>query len=147
MQAQKDSSRLIAATNAPDNPEMDSIVEKIYEALCDDLNTPVALSHIFDAVKIVNSAKDRQISLNAKDIEKLNTVFTDILGGILGICDEENGDGHQGVVDSLMNMILQVRKKAKENKDWTTSDRIRDELKQSGILIKDTKEGTEWSFE
>jgi cysteinyl-tRNA synthetase len=44
-------------------------------------------------------------------------------------------------------MVLEVRKKAKENKDWTTSDRIRDELKQSGILIKDTKEGTEWSFE
>ena len=147
MQAQKDSSRLTADTNAPDNPEMDSIVEKIYEALCDDLNTPVALSYIFDTVKIVNSAKDRQISLNAKDIEKLNTVFTEILGGILGICDEENGDGHQGVIDSLVNMVLEVRKKAKENKDWTTSDRIRDELKQSGILIKDTKEGTEWSFE
>ena len=147
MQAARDAMKLTADDKAADLPEVAETYEKIYDALCDDLNTPVALSHIFDAVRMVNSAKDKQIRLNAKDCGLLRAIFSDILSGVLGLVDEDNDEGHEEVVDKLVNMIIDVRKKAKESKDWATSDRIRDELKQAGILIKDTKEGTEWCFE
>ena len=147
MQAAGDVMKLTASDDAPEMPEISRLYEKTYEALCDDLNTPVALSHIFDAVKIVNSAKEKQTVLNGRDLSVLKEIFSDILSGILGLADEETADDNKETIDRLVRMIIDVRKKAKADKDWATSDRIRDELKQAGIQIKDTKEGTEWTFE
>lgn len=127
--------------------ELLDIKNKVYEALCDDMNTPIALSHIFDAVKIVNSAKDGHTKLNQGDKEVLELLFQDILNGVLGIVDETSDDSSQKVIAGLMEMIIDVRKEAKANKDWATSDKIRDSLKALGVNIKDTKEGCEWSIE
>ena len=127
--------------------ELLDIKDKVYEALCDDMNTPIALSHIFDAVKIVNSAKDGHTKLNQGDKEVLELLFQDILNGVLGIVDETSDDSSQKVIAGLMEMIIDVRKEAKANKDWATSDKIRDSLKALGVNIKDTKEGCEWSIE
>ena len=127
--------------------ELLDIKNKVYEALCDDMNTPIALSHIFDAVKIVNSAKDGHTKLNQGDKEVLELLFQDILNGVLGIVDETSDDSSQKVIAGLMEMIIDIRKEAKANKDWATSDKIRDSLKALGVNIKDTKEGCEWSIE
>ena len=127
--------------------ELLDIKDKVYEALCDDMNTPIALSHIFDAVKIVNSAKDGHTKLNQGDKEVLELLFQDILNGVLGIVDETSDDSSQKIIAGLMEMIIDVRKEAKANKDWATSDKIRDSLKALGVNIKDTKEGCEWSIE
>ena len=127
--------------------ELLDIKDKVYEALCDDMNTPIALSHIFDAVKIINSAKDGHTKLNQGDKEVLDLLFQDILNGVLGIVDETSDDSSQKVIAGLMEMIIDVRKEAKANKDWATSDKIRDSLKALGVNIKDTKEGCEWSIE
>ncbi|MBR6660685.1 MAG: cysteine--tRNA ligase [Bacteroidales bacterium] len=127
--------------------ELLDIKDKVYEALCDDMNTPIALSHIFDAVKIINSAKDGHTKLNQGDKEVLELLFQDILNGVLGIVDETSDDSSQKVIAGLMEMIIDVRKEAKANKDWATSDKIRDSLKALGVNIKDTKEGCEWSIE
>ena len=127
--------------------ELVELKESVYEALCDDMNTPIALSYIFDAVKIVNSAKDGQIKLNQGDREILEFLFQDILKDVLGIIDETSDDSSQKVISGLMEMIIDVRKEAKANKDWATSDKIRDSLKALGVNIKDTKEGCEWSIE
>ncbi len=127
--------------------ELLDIKDKVYEALCDDMNTPIALSHIFDAVKIVNSAKDGHTKLNQGDKEVLELLFQDILNGVLGIVDETSDDSSQKVIAGLMEMIIDIRKEAKANKDWATSDKIRDSLKALGVNIKDTKEGCEWSIE
>ena len=131
-----------------DSAEINQLCEKVYEALCDDLNTPVALAHIFDMVRIINSAKDGKASLTETDAAGLVRLFDDIVFGVLGLKDEEAGSGKLAVtVDGLVNMVLEQRNAAKAAKDWATSDRIRDDLKVLGIQIKDTKEGTTWNLD
>ena len=131
-----------------DNTEVNTICTQVYEALCDDLNTPIALSHMFDAVKIINSAKDKKLKLSKNDLETLLRLFDDVVFGVLGLKDEENEGGKASkTIDGLMQMILEQRKAAKDAKDWATSDKIRDELKELGIQIKDTKDGAEWTLE
>ena len=115
--------------------------------MCDDLNTPVALSHIFDAVRIINSAKEKKTVLSREDHASLLRLFDDIVFGVLGLRDEEAAGGKaEKVIGGLMEMVIGERKAAKEAKDWATSDRIRDALKALGIQLKDTKDGTEWSM-
>ncbi len=127
--------------------EIASIIESVYEALCDDLNTPVALSHIFDAVRIINSAKEKKISIDKDGLGALLRLFDDIVFGVLGLRDEEAAGGKaEKVISGLMDMVIEERRAAKEARDWATSDRIRDALKALGIQLKDTKDGTEWSF-
>ena len=127
--------------------EIASIIENVYAALCDDLNTPVALSHIFDAVRIINAAKDRKAELSKDDLCALLRLFDDIVTGVLGLRDEEAAGGKaEKVIDGLMGMVIEERKAAKEARDWVASDRIRDALKALGIQLKDTKDGTEWSM-
>ena len=86
-------------------------------------------------------------NLSKADLETLLRLFDDIVFGVLGLKDEEvEGSGKSmEVIDGLMNMVLEERKAAKAAKDWATSDRIRDDLKKLGVMIKDTKEGTEWN--
>ena len=131
------------------NAEVKALIEGVYESLCDDLNTPIALSHVFDAVRIINTAKDKKLMLDKSDYQALVSLFDNIVYGVLGLRDEEGSEGGKAVktIDGLVNMVLEQRKAAKAAKDWATSDRIRDDLKALGVLIKDTKDGTEWTLE
>ena len=130
-----------------DNKEVAQIVENTYSALCDDLNTPVALSCIFDAVRLTNTAKDKKLKLSKVDYQALVDLFDNIVYGVLGLRDEEEGGKAMKTIDGLMQMIIEQRKAAKAAKDWAPSDRIRDELMSLGIRIKDTKDGAEWTIE
>ena len=130
------------------NAEVKALVENVYEALCDDLNTPIALSHIFDAVRIINTVKDKKLTLDASDYKALVDLFDNIVAGVLGLRDEESEGGKATkTMDGLIQMVLEQRKAAKAAKDWATSDKIRDDLKALGIQIKDGKDGTEWTLE
>ena len=143
----------IAPDSCPaDSPEIKAIFDGVYDALCDDLNTPIALSHIFEAVKIINTAKAGPSgagNLSEGDIKTLLQIFDDIVFGVLGLKDENAGDGgkSQEVISGLMDMVLEERAKAKAAKDWAQSDSIRDHLKALGITVKDTKDGAEWTLE
>ena len=139
----------VAPDSCPaDNPEVKAVFEGIYEALCDDMNTPVALAHISAAVKLINSAKDKQLKLSQGDIATLVQIFDDIVFGVLGLRDEEAAGGKaDSVIAGLMDMVLESRAAAKAAKDWSTSDHIRDSLKKLGIVVKDTKDGAEWTLE
>ena len=129
------------------SPEIAALWEGVYDALCDDMNTPVALSHIWDAVRLINSAKAGSLTLDKKDLECLVQLFTDVVFGVLGLRDEGASEGAaHDVIDALMGMVLESRAAAKAAKDWATSDRIRDTLTSIGIKIKDTKDGVEWSL-
>jgi len=131
-----------------DNPEVKAVFDGVYEALCDDMNTPVALAHISAAVKLINSAKDKQIKLSAGDVATLVQIFDDIVFGVLGLRDEEASGGKaDGVIAGLMDMVLESRAAAKAAKDWAASDRIREKLKELGINVKDTKDGAEWTLQ
>ena len=137
---------------APDDcpatsPAVREVFEGIYDALCDDMNTPMALASISEAVKIINSAKAGQIKLSEGDLQTLCQLFDDVVFGVLGLKDEETGsEGARKVIDGLMDMLLEQRAAAKAAKDWTTSDHIRDALKALGIQVKDTKDGVEWTL-
>ena len=134
----------ITATNA----EVRKLIEEVYNNLCDDLNTPMALAQVFEAVRIINTAKDKTLTLDASDYKALIDLFDNIVFGVLGLRDEESEGGKAvQTIDGLVNMVLEQRKAAKAAKDWATSDRIRDDLKALGVLIKDTKDGTEWTLE
>jgi len=129
------------------SPEIKALVEALYDALCDDMNTPMALAQISEAVRIINSAKSGVVKLSESDLAALVQVFDDIVFGVLGLRDEDAAGGASGeIVGGLMEMVLEQRAAAKAAKDWTTSDHIRDSLKALGIVVKDTKEGAEWTL-
>lgn len=129
-----------------DNEEIISIFEGVYSALCDDLNTPIALSHLFEAARLINSAKEGKLKLTASDLSCLLNLFNYIVDGVLGLKDENAETGTGALVAGLMDMVLESRAAAKEAKDWGRSDAIRDRLKDLGIAVKDTKDGAEWNI-
>lgn len=130
--------------------EVAGLKDRIYAALCDDLNTPIALSYLFDAVRIINSVKDGKLAIGAEEKQTLEFLFTEVVEGILGVANELEsevaGAGNPTIVEGLMDMVLAERTQAKTNKDWAKSDYIRDKLKEIGIQIKDTKNGVEWTL-
>jgi len=137
----------VQADSSKANEEIAGITEAVYEALCDDMNTPVAISHLFDAVKMINSAKAGQVKLTPADIAALKTLFDDVMIDILGLKDEGASDSKSGaVIEGLMKLVLEERAEAKAAKDWAKSDKIRDTLKEIGVNVKDTKDGVEWSI-
>ena len=147
MQAAADVRTLPTDVNAPAQAEIADISERIWEALCDDLNTPVALSGLFDAVRIVNSVKAKTLVINETDRRILASLFQDVMENVLGLQDEAADAASGKLVEGLIGMVVDFRKQAKAAKDWATSDRIRDELKALGVQIKDTKDGCEWSID
>ena len=121
-----------------------AIIEAVEEALCDDMNTPVAIAHLFEAVKLINGG-------NLADADKaaLRRLFDEVVGGVLGLRDEEaeGGSGKaEKALEGVMELILENRRKVREAKDWAESDRIRDFLASFGITVKDTKEGSTWTL-
>ncbi len=117
-----------------------------YNAMNDDFNSPVLIAQLFDAVRIINSARDKKESLTTTDLEQLKRVMHTFIFEVLGLLDETRQGAGSEVIEGLMELILDIRKQARDNKDWSTSDQIRDRLKAAGIEIKDTKEGIEWSM-
>lgn len=126
--------------------EIEAVRDGIYDALCDDLNTSVALANLFEAVRVVNLAKDGQFKLSIKDKEMLQFLFIEIMEGVLGLVDEQSGTGNSQVLNEVVDMILEMRREAKAEKNFAKSDAIRNRLTGVGITIKDTKEGTDWSL-
>ena len=153
MQGIREASTLPSDGNGVPSKEVSDLVEAVNEALCDDMNTPVALAHVFDAVRMVNSAKAGLTRLGGADVKALSDLFNDVVVGVLGLVDEDSS-GASGATGKLekalsgaMDLVLEERIKARSEKNWAESDRIRDVLKAAGIIVKDTKEGTEWTLE
>ena len=150
MQAEKDLRSLAAGAPGADSEEVRTIVEGVYDALCDDLNTPIAIAHIFEAVRLINTAKEKKVRLSPADLEALKKLFDEIVDGVLGLIDEEaeGGSGKaEKALEGAMELVLEQRRKARSEKDWVESDRIRDLLKEYGISVKDTKDGATWTLD
>jgi cysteinyl-tRNA synthetase len=120
--------------------------QKCYDAMNDDLNTPIVIAHLFEVAKIINQVNDGKEKLKAEDIAFLKSLFKTFLFDLLGMLDERNSDENSRAFEYLIDTILKIRQEAKEKKDYATADKIRDELTKLGIVIKDTKEGAKWSF-
>ena len=120
--------------------------KKCYEALDDDLNSPILLSHLFEGVKFINSVVDGSEKIDAS-LEALKALFNTFVFEILGLKNETEGMNDEKLTGDLMKIIIQLRQDAKNNKDFPTSDKIRNELKKLGITIKDRKDGVNWERE
>ncbi len=125
---------------------VNSIKEKSYAALNDDMNTPILIAHLFDGIKKINSVIAGTESVNENDLKKLKTLYHAMAFEILGLTNESELSSTDDKMDDVMNLLLDLRTAAKKNKDFVTSDKIRDNLKEIGINVKDTREGSDWEI-
>lgn len=127
--------------------DITALKEKCYAAMNDDLNTPILISHLFDAAKTINQAVDGKASLTEAHITELKSLFDTFLFNIMGMKMESgNNSGREEAYGKVVDMLLEQRAIAKANKDWATSDMIRNELTALGFEIKDTKDGATWKL-
>ena len=118
-----------------------------FDAMNDDFNTPILIANLFEAVKFINQVKEGNAGLSQEDLVVLKQVMQDFVFDVLGLVDqmaeEDSGDKLAGVVE----LLIQLRSEARANKDFATSDKIRDQLAAMGIQLKDGKEGTTFSVD
>jgi len=115
------------------------------EAMNDDLNTPIVISHLFDAAKAINTVYDTKATISQTDLDSLKELF-DAYIDILGLQTEQSSSKYLDSYKKAVDLLLSLRLEAKQSKNWALSDRIRDELASYGLVVKDTKEGFEWSL-
>ncbi len=119
---------------------------KCFDALNDDLNTPILISHLFDGVKKINSVSAGTETINSTDLTDIKYLYATLMFDIMGLQNESGNKKSDELLDKVVNILLNVRKDAKMNKDFKTSDLIREGLNEAGIELKDTKDGSEWSI-
>ena len=125
--------------------DVSDLKDKCYAAMNDDFNTPILISHLFDGVRIINSVKDGTEQLSIVDLADLKQLFQTFITDILGLKSNKE-KAENDLTNEVMDILLQLRSKAKENKDWDSADLIRDELNKLNIQIKDGKDGSSWEL-
>ena len=154
--AEKGYERLMASVAALDKivagkentVDVDGLAEKCWEAMNDDFNTPILIAHLFDGVRVINSLVAGNEKIDRENLEKLKKLYHDLIFDILGLrAETESVSRDHEVLGKVLDMVMSIRTEAKQKKDWATSDKIRDELKAAGIVVKDTKDGYEWELE
>ncbi len=121
--------------------------EACYAAMNDDLNSPIVISHLFDGLRIINTVLAGNATLSAEDLAHLKETFSIFLFDILGVKSEEGETSSSNeAYEQAVDLLLELRKQAKSNKDWATSDLIRNRLAEIGFDVKDTKDGFEWKL-
>jgi cysteinyl-tRNA synthetase len=140
--------KTLQTLNSSDKSTIDigNLEKKFYEAINDDLNSAILISHLMDGVRMINSVKDGTDTISKTDLEKLILLYQIFVTNILGLKDESDAGNNKELLGGLIKLLNDIRLKAKSAKDFGTSDQIRAELSKLGIEIKDTKEGFEWSI-
>ncbi|PQJ78666.1 cysteine--tRNA ligase [Polaribacter porphyrae] len=116
-----------------------------YDAMNDDFNTPILISHLFEAVKVINQIRENKASLALEDLSTFKTTMNAFVFDILGLMNENLQDNSEKIT-GVVELLIKLRKEARENKDWALSDQIRDQLLELGIQLKDGREGTTFSI-
>lgn len=153
--AEKGYKRILIALNqlneikVSEKSEVDvtDLKKRCYDAMNDDFNTPMVVAVLFDAVKEINLLKLGTKTISSDDLTALKKLFEDFLFTIMGLKLESSEDNENDLSKGLMDVILELRKDAKTNKNYAMSDKIRDTLKELKITVKDTKDGAEWTYE
>ncbi len=148
MNGLKDLKRIQPAKGS--SPEITAYVKelsnKLYAAMNDDMQTPIVISELFEACHQVNLLVDRKAKISAEDLQTLSQTMHLWTEDILGLINTNDNGGENKALDKVMQMVLDIRAKAKAEKDWATSDKIRDDLNEAGIIIKDTPDGAIWEI-
>ncbi len=134
--------------SATSTVKVQELSERCEAAMADDLNSPMVISALFDWVRIINQLFEGQQTITSEDLDALKSVVKLYVVDILGLKDEKSAQsGGKDMVSPLVEMLLTMRMEAKANKDWATSDKIRDSLTAIGIRVKDRKDGFDWEIE
>ena len=120
--------------------------QKCYEAMNDDFNSPILIAHLFEAVKWINLINDGKESLTQSDLEMLTDTISSFVFEILGLENAQKNDDNSDRLDGLVQLLIEMRKTARDDRDWALSDKIRDELMALGVQLKDGKEGTTYAL-
>ena len=144
MKAMKTLSKLKPSPSS--SVDISDIEPRCQAAMDDDLNSPIVISVLFDAVRLINQIYDGQQTISATDLDELRRVMHLYVFDILGLRDDLAGDNNR-LLGQLIDTVLDIRMQAKSAKDWATSDRIRDSLTSLGVKVKDRKDGTDWELE
>ncbi len=136
----------IQAAKTSEELGFDAIIARVYAAMNDDLNSPIAIAALFDAVKIINKIAEAKLLVGKEELARFADFYPEFLHNILGLSETEGKAAAQDDKDleKLMELIIAMRQKARKDKDFETSDKIRDALQELKILIKDTPEGSVW---
>ena len=145
-----DSYRRLQQLKSADRTTVDvsGLRQRLFDAMNDDLNTPIVISHLFEAGRAINSVYDGKGTISAEDLEEVKTLFHLFIEDIMGLkCADEAGQPKaEAAYKAVVDMVLNMRLEAKAEKDWAKADRIRNELTALGFEIKDRKDGFEWSI-
>ena len=123
--------------------DVNALVQSFYKAMNDDFNAPILVANLFEATRLINLVNDGKDQISATDLTLLKEKITVFAYDVLGL--QKEATGAESRLAPVMDLVLDLRGQARTNKDWTTSDQIRDGLANAGIVVKDGKEGTTWS--
>ena len=151
MNAIEDLNRIQTAAASDENTKrfVSALRQKCYDAMNDDLMTPAVISNLFEACHIVNLLIDHKAQISEEDLKELSETMRLFAFDILGLVNERgaNNDAREAAYGKVVDMVLDLRAKAKANKDWAVSDQIRDALAEAGFQVKDTKDGVTWKLD
>ena len=122
--------------------------QRCYDAMNDDLQTPLVISYLFEACHVINTILDHKAQVSVDDLKELTDTMNLFSFDILGLKDEKGSqlEKREKAYGKVVDMVLALRAKAKAAKDWATSDQIRDALANAGFEVKDTKDGVTWKL-
>ncbi len=122
--------------------EINLLMQRCYDAMNDDFNSPVLIAELFEASRIINSVHDGKMKIDQQNLALLKQLMKSFVQDVLGLKNEQAADDD---LPQVMNFIVDLRNEAKQSKDYATSDKIRDGLQKIGFQLKDSKEGTNWT--
>jgi cysteinyl-tRNA synthetase len=122
--------------------EIEPLLNRCYTAMNDDFNSPVLIAELFEASRIINSVHDGKMKIDEANLQLLKNLMNTFVLDVLGLKDEQAANDD---LPNVLNLIVDLRSEAKNNKDYAMSDKIRDGLSKIGFQLKDNKDGTLWS--
>ena len=122
-------------------------ISDCYDAMNDDFNTPILISHIFEVVKFINKLNIGQANITKADYNKLQNTIKLFMTDIMGLDIANKSSFKNDKFDQIINVLLELRKDARKNKDYKMSDRIRDMLKEKGISINDSDDNSSYTID
>lgn len=136
-------------TTSSSSVDIEELISNCNQSMNDDFNTPVTIAHLFDGVKIINSINSGVEKISIDALKKIKTHYHTFVFDIFGLKNEIKNSyvSKEANFDGLMNLVINIRQTAKEEKNWSTADLIRDELNKMNIKIQDTKDGVTWTNE
>ncbi|HLS36971.1 MAG TPA: cysteine--tRNA ligase [Sphingobacterium bovisgrunnientis] len=136
--------KIVPSSKSNIDVDLDAFTARCYAAMDDDFNSPVLIAELFELVRLINSIYDGKQQVDEATLMKIKSLLNDFVFDIMGLKDDQLGADNESV-DKLMELVISLRNEAKTNKDYATSDKIRNELNAIGIQLKDSKDGTLWN--